>query len=148
MRHDPQIYLLCGIEEIRAFLNGAYIDEDNALKITDLPWPTDYYKREEELEGKVFVVDFDNWHVDFRASKVKIEKDKMMRHRRRADIKKRASNKSLKRLILYLYCKNILFQMAFLYYKYDNELGYKPPHGAYFKVLTILFMRIWAIADC
>lgn len=147
MRHDPHIYLLCGVEEIKQFLEGAYLDKDFALKVPDLPWDSDYYARDEEYEDKVFTVEFDDWSIDFKAARARVEHDKKVKHVSNLEKTRRAKTKSLKRLILYLYCKNILFQMAFLYYQFAYELGYKPPHRAYFRILTVLFMRIWASVE-
>jgi hypothetical protein len=144
MRHDPHLYVLCGAEEISNFMENAYLEKDYSLKITELPWPEDYYTRTEEFEDKVYTVGFDDWSLEFKAAKARIERDKMVIHSRTVEKERKIRNKKLKRLILYLYCKNILFQMAFLYYQFAYELGYKPPHKAYFRILTVLFMRIWA----
>lgn len=147
MRHDPHLYILCGIEEIEKFMEGAYLDKDYNLKIPDLPWPDDYFKREEELSDKVFTVGFDDWSIEFRASKLKQEKDKADRMKAKTDKVKRIRNRQLFRLITYLYCKNILFQMAFLFYQYENDLAYQAPHKAYFRILTIIFLTNWSCVE-
>lgn len=144
MRHDLHLYALNGVEEIRQFMEGAYLEKDYSIKVPNLPWPTDYYAREEELADEVYVVEFDDWSVNFMAAKKRLEEDKKKKHKIKLEKAKRSKNNDLKRLILYLYCKNILFQMAFLYYQFAYELGYKPPHGAYFKILTVQFLRIWS----
>lgn len=146
MLHDLHLYALTGVEEIQRFMEGAYLEKDYSIKVPDLPWPADYYAREEELENRVFIVEFDDWSINVTASRKKVESDKLARHKSTLEKVKKVRNRQLKQLILYLYCKNILFQMAFLYYQFD-DLGYKPPHRAYFKVMTILFMRIWAYVE-
>lgn len=123
------------------------MEKDYSLKIKDLPWPDDYYARDDEIGNEVYVVTFDDWSIDLTPAKKRIEKDKLIRHKKKIECERIKSAKKLKRLILYLYCKNLLFQMAFLYYQFAYELGYRPPHRAYFRILTLLFMRVWSSVE-
>lgn len=121
-------------------MEGVYLEKDYSLKIENLPWPEDYFKSDD----KSYIVAFDDWSIEYKSAKKRLELDKASRYKKCADRVRRRRNNELKRLILYLYCKNMLFQLAFLYYQFDYELGYKPPHKSYFRILTVIFMRIWA----